>query len=177
MGYFVVGEDGQKYGPADVNTLNLWIKEGRILGQTVLEDQSTGFQSPASAVPGLQFPVAAPPPAGPPPPSAGPYQNPPIYQAPNNQYSRPYSQPTYSTSSQSNSTIMLAFGAAVLSPILSFFLPIGGLISAMFAIRTAVRAKDEGHPLGVVAIVVSALAIAFWAFTRVTGLGRGMFLR
>jgi len=180
MGYFVLGDDGQKYGPADVATLNQWVQEGRIVSQTLLEDEATGFRAQACTVPGMNFPLAAPPAAPPAPPmnpSAGQFQNPPGYTPPNPQYSRPYSQPTYTSAGGGSGTIYIAFGVAILSPILSFFLPIGGLISAMYAIRAAIRAKDEGHPLGVVAIVVAALAIGFWAFTRATGMGRGMFLR
>ena len=30
MDYFVLGNNGEKYGPADIVTLNVWISEGRI---------------------------------------------------------------------------------------------------------------------------------------------------
>ncbi len=68
MQYFVISPTGQKYGPADVQTLNSWAQEGRIVSTTMLEDASTGEVIPATQVPGL---VIAPA------PTMGPdYQNP-----------------------------------------------------------------------------------------------------
>jgi hypothetical protein len=58
MPYFVVGLDGEKFGPADVLTLNHWVQEGRIVPETMLEDVSTGQQVLASSIPELVFPVA-----------------------------------------------------------------------------------------------------------------------
>jgi hypothetical protein len=60
--YFVVLPDGQKFGPADVNLLNQWVAEGRILSNTMLEEAQTGRQYPASSLPGLHVATAAPPP-------------------------------------------------------------------------------------------------------------------
>jgi TM2 domain-containing membrane protein YozV len=34
--YFVIGEDGGRYGPADIDTLVQWANEGRLLGATTL---------------------------------------------------------------------------------------------------------------------------------------------
>jgi hypothetical protein len=61
MRYFVIGDDGQKYGPADVPTLNQWITDGRLLATTIVENEATGERMSAQAVPGLNFPIAAPP--------------------------------------------------------------------------------------------------------------------
>jgi len=55
MRYFVIGDDGQKYGPADVATLNSWITEGRLLATTLLENEATGERVAAQALPGLAF--------------------------------------------------------------------------------------------------------------------------
>jgi hypothetical protein len=55
MRYFVIGDDGQKYGPADVATLNSWITEGRLLATTLLENEATGERVAAQATPGLAF--------------------------------------------------------------------------------------------------------------------------
>jgi len=54
--YYVLGADGNKYGPADVPTLNKWAQEGRVLPTTLLEDFQTGQKVQASAVMGMQFP-------------------------------------------------------------------------------------------------------------------------
>ncbi len=56
MGYFVIADDGNKYGPADLATLNSWIAEGRLQPTTILEEVQTMERRPASAVPGLNFP-------------------------------------------------------------------------------------------------------------------------
>ena len=53
MQYFVVGPDGSKYGPADLQLLRQWVTEGRIIANTLLEDLSTGQKVQAHAVPGL----------------------------------------------------------------------------------------------------------------------------
>jgi hypothetical protein len=53
MQYYVVGPDGNKYGPADVPTLKAWIAENRIGPDSMLEDFNTGQRMPASQVPGL----------------------------------------------------------------------------------------------------------------------------
>jgi hypothetical protein len=62
VAYFVIGDDGQKYGPADVATLNQWIAEARLIPTQVLEDEASGQRMAAGSVPGLNFPAPAPPP-------------------------------------------------------------------------------------------------------------------
>lgn len=52
--YYVQGSDGRFYGPGDLQTLNEWAMEGRILAQTVLIEQGTNRQVLARDVPGLQ---------------------------------------------------------------------------------------------------------------------------
>lgn len=64
--YFVVLPSGEKFGPADQATLQQWIQENRLNPQTILEDSVTGVQIPASSIPGLRWPNAAPPQATPP---------------------------------------------------------------------------------------------------------------
>lgn len=73
MPYFVLAADNQKYGPADIATLNEWIQENRIGPETVLEDEASGNREPAKMIQGLNFtfrgPVMPPPAAVVPPPS------------------------------------------------------------------------------------------------------------
>ena len=172
MGFYVLGDQGQKYGPADIDTLNAWIAEGRIVSTSMLEDEGSGVQLAASSVHGLRFAPTAPPPSG---PYAG--APPPSYQQP------PYQQPTYrpqtfsQSNTQDNGPIILAFALAIVSPILSMLLPIGGLFTALWGIRTAARAKENGHPLGILAIGACVLAIVFWVIFRFLGFGRGMSYR
>lgn len=56
MEYYVVADDGQKYGPANLDTLNEWAQQGRILPTTTIERASDGVRQPASLIPGLILP-------------------------------------------------------------------------------------------------------------------------
>ncbi len=60
MKYYVIWSDGQKFGPADVDTLNQWIQEGRVTPETELESVATMARLSASSVPGLIFGQPAP---------------------------------------------------------------------------------------------------------------------
>jgi len=60
MRYFVIAEDGNKYGPADIQTLNTWIQEGRILPSTLIEEEGSGARLAANSVAGLVFGVTQP---------------------------------------------------------------------------------------------------------------------
>lgn len=56
MQYFVVDTNtGQKYGPADLATLNQWASEGRLTQNTMLEEAATGMQIRAGDLAGLQI--------------------------------------------------------------------------------------------------------------------------
>jgi len=58
MNYFVVADDGNKYGPADIATLNQWVLEGRVTPSTTLQNEATGEMVRAQSVSGLTFPDA-----------------------------------------------------------------------------------------------------------------------
>ncbi len=70
MKYWVIWSDGQKFGPADVDTLNQWIAEGRVDANTELEDADTGTRLSASSLAGLVFPAKATPQAAQPGPAS-----------------------------------------------------------------------------------------------------------
>jgi hypothetical protein len=53
--WYVIGRDGQKYGPADLPTLQMWASENRVRPDTMLEEEGTGVQLPAQSVAGLTF--------------------------------------------------------------------------------------------------------------------------
>lgn len=55
MAFYVVGTDGNKYGPTDITTLQQWVAEGRVTQSTLLEEVETGRQGYASTVPSLSF--------------------------------------------------------------------------------------------------------------------------
>ena len=50
MKYYVVDSSGQRYGPADMTTLQAWAREGRVTGASVLEVEGTGHRTTAAAV-------------------------------------------------------------------------------------------------------------------------------
>src|SRR5689334_20616386 len=56
MQYYVIGPDGNRYGPGDVPTLKQWVAENRLTPYTMLESFDTGQRVPASSIAEL-FPV------------------------------------------------------------------------------------------------------------------------
>jgi hypothetical protein len=57
MRHFVHGPDGQKYGPADFETLVQWRDEGRVSLSTLLEEETGGVPFEAERLPGLFAPL------------------------------------------------------------------------------------------------------------------------
>lgn len=55
MRYFVIGEDGELYGPADIATLNDWIEQGRLAPTTMIQEEFGGARFAASLLEGLSF--------------------------------------------------------------------------------------------------------------------------
>src|SRR5579871_4453804 len=75
MRYYVTGEDGNRYGPADEALLRAWASQGRITPNSLLQPESgTGPSIAAGAMPGLQFPPSVTPYGQAPTPYANPYQ-------------------------------------------------------------------------------------------------------
>ena len=50
MKFFVVGSDGQEYGPADQTLLEQWQRDGRVVPETVIKEAETGFRRSASSI-------------------------------------------------------------------------------------------------------------------------------
>jgi TM2 domain-containing membrane protein YozV len=48
--YFVIATDGNRYGPADIDTLVQWTREGRIVGSTALVERGTERQVRADSI-------------------------------------------------------------------------------------------------------------------------------
>jgi len=153
MAYYVVDHQGNKYGPADIDTLNQWIADGRLVPHMMLEDERSGGQIVASSVAGLNFGMAAPPPPASNYPRAG-FQNPPSYSNP------------MSGSSDSNRDAIIGIACAVGSPVLLFTFGIGGLILAGMALRFGARANSAGNKLGLVPMVLGVVMIGLWAVVK-----------
>lgn len=48
--YYVIGSDGQRYGPADVDSLVQWAREGRLIPETILVESGTEAQRRADTI-------------------------------------------------------------------------------------------------------------------------------
>ena len=59
MPFYVIGNDGSKFGPAEVETLSQWAKEGRLGRETMVENAENGAQARARDIPGVRFPSTA----------------------------------------------------------------------------------------------------------------------
>jgi hypothetical protein len=165
--YYVIANDGQKYGPADVQTLNQWVVEGRLLPNQMLENEASGERVPASAVPGLNFaqsqPTAAPGPA----PTGGygggqPYQQ---------HYQRPGGDGGQGDVTQG----WILFGVGLL---MQCCCPIIAIATAVFGMKAGDRATEAGNPAGntvkvanIVIIVISVISILIGIVLGITGRG------
>lgn len=59
----IVGGDGKEYGPIDLATLQQWMREGRVAGETKVWDSRTGDWQPAAQIAELAAVLGTPPPA------------------------------------------------------------------------------------------------------------------
>lgn len=186
MEYFVIGPDGRKYGPASVDTLNAWAREGRLLPNSELEDSVSGTRLSASSVPGLIFGVAQPGPAPQPGPEPqqpyGQAQGPYAQQQPQNPYgpqqgnwsappgSSPYPRqgaPMYAADAQGDITKSFVFGAIGL-----ICCPI---VFSVIGIVFALKAKEKGHPTAQAALIFCIVTLVLGAVVgAIIGLGNAM---
>lgn len=64
----IIGGDGKEYGPVDAAQIQQWIRDRRVIPQTLGQAVGTTDWKPLSAFPELALPAASPPP---PPPAFG----------------------------------------------------------------------------------------------------------
>ena len=131
MNYFVISNDGQKYGPGDLNMLNQWAQEGRLVPTSMVEDAVTGLQMPVTQVPGIMFP---------PPPS------------PSGTYQPPYSSMGAYDNGSGDITKVWIFSAISLVPCCP-------ILFGILAIISASNAQKKGHPQGNTAMIVAIVAL------------------
>jgi hypothetical protein len=136
--YFVIAPDGNKYGPADVATLQTWLAEGRLSLDTWLEAEGTGGRVQARAV--LQ-PIGAQPGTYPPPG----FSQPP---GPGSPYPR---SDTTQVGGNGNTQLVIGWVCAVLS---LFCCPLGFGIAAIIL---GVVAKGKGHPKAQILVVCAVI--------------------
>lgn len=134
MRYFVIADDGTKYGPADEPTLRQWISEGRLTPETWLEEEGSGQRMKARfVVPPAQ---STAPPSGPAP--AAPVQS-------------PYPRPEAFDNGQKQ--ITAGWVCAVLSLLCC---PIGFGIAAIIL---ANQARQKGHPGAQTLLIASIILL------------------
>ena len=141
MRFFVLTQDGQRYGPADIPTLNQWIVEGRIPANQWLEQEGTGQRLIASAVPGLFFLPAAE--------SSVPVG---FSQAPGYYNRGPIYGQTYGGQFGGSSELSMAWVLGVIG--LLCFPP-----TAIVGIIMANRARKAGHPSATAAIIFNWIVL------------------
>ncbi|MCW5936669.1 MAG: hypothetical protein KIT11_05120 [Fimbriimonadaceae bacterium] len=184
MKYYVIWPDGQKFGPADVDTLTQWAAEGRITPSTELESVDTGARAPASSVPGIIFsgPAAAAP--SDPGPSYPGLTSEPSAPGPSAPYAAPdpYQYPPSSSGAYAPMNVGDDGGGDVTK---SFILSAVGLFCCCFASPAAVyfanEAKKKGNPNAQAAFIVSLIVLGlvvigsiFYAIAFATGVIGGI---
>lgn len=158
--FFVVMPDGQKYGPADVATLNQWAADQRLAPHSTLENATTGEKLAASAVPGIRFAVAS---------AEAPLNAPPTsYPRPMDaQYGSP--QPSYpaytghANSSDDDKSWLWGLLCGIGAIALVLWIGIGGLILGIPAFRFGLAAwNNDQKGKGLFGMILGAIAIALW---------------
>ncbi len=150
MQYYVLTNDGQKYGPADVATLSSWISQNRINSSSRLEEVGTGRVISTNEIPGLfgsassAMPNYSLPPNGP----VGNYNPGYGHQAPAYSQALTYAWVCFG--------VTFAFGC--------FLLPIFGLINAN-------KAVAEGHPGGQAARIANIILLVFYVLGTIAYIG------
>lgn len=147
MRFFVLGDNDQKYGPADVSTLENWAKEGRLLAHTRLQNEMDGtIQSASQVVPGAFATVtpAAPPAAAAYPRLVGDAAKPSV------------------SDEEAKRNALIGLGLGVLSMVILWFVGIGALLAWSAGMRMSLSAKDAKPGLGWTAFAVNLLAAILW---------------
>lgn len=155
MGYYVLGDQGQKYGPADVATLNNWAAEGRLLPSTMLEDETSGQQVAASSVAGVTFA---------PPMATSNYPRPGVPTAPTT--AAPQFTRVDASDEESQKAGIIAIVAGLASFGFTATIGILGLFCFLTGMGSAWRAKDGKPALGYIGLAINIAAAAFWAYVR-----------
>src|SRR5882724_6436722 len=55
MRYYVQGADGKTYGPVDIPELEQWVRDRRVVRETMLRDADSGAQVQAQSIPQLHL--------------------------------------------------------------------------------------------------------------------------
>lgn len=157
MGYYVIAHDGSRYGPADIEMLQQWVREGRVAPNTTLEDEFTGTQIRASLLPELShlFPSAAPP------PTDAARQPPPM--------------PRSAGTPSGEATVALVFGILGL-----IFCPVFSIVSLILGKQEMNRIDQglsavEGRGLAQAGYILGIVSLVLWGSVLVLVMLAGMY--
>lgn len=150
MQYFVIWPNGQRFGPANLATLQDWLRENRIDANTDLEEAGTGRKLKAGALLGLQGGSTQY--QQPPDPSAGQSYSGYYRPTPTSGMSHPLQ------SSGGNTEITLAWIFGVLGLFLGLCCPLFSVIGLVMALI----AQTKRQANAVAAIVLNAIGIAIY---------------
>jgi hypothetical protein len=178
--YFVYAPNGQRFGPVDLPTLQQWVNEGRVLPNSLLEEEIGGQRMAASTILDLRFPpntpyVAQQMPYGNPgtttqnpyaDPMAQPQQPTPYaaYHRPG-QTAKPAATPELTTSWVCSSIATFLVFSCGCFPVLGFIataLAIAGLVNGK-------KARDNGHPQGNTAYIFSLVILVLSILSAIGG--------
>lgn len=183
MQYFVIHPNGQKYGPADIPTLNQWIAENRLSPTTELEDAATMQRMQAGSVPGLNFgmgsspyqqPTAVQNPYG--TPGSPTVQSPnPYAQAPNPYAHAPQPSPYQSAGQPSNGNTEAIVGwiFAGIGTLCCF--SICGIVFNIVGLIMGYQAKTKGNGQGTAIMILSGIMLGISILLVVLGVASGIF--
>ena len=163
MRYYVIAEDGNRYGPADMALLETWAREGRITPTTFLEPELGGARVDAATMPTLQFPTVTAPYGSPGPYSPGSSPYPPSPSTPN-YYG--YGRAPMVQSYMGGTDLRFAWALAIVGTALELLcahgiLPaLGGVVMSLVALS---RGQKATGPL-VLSLIVVALHLVLGRF-------------
>ena len=164
MRYYVLTDDGHKYGPADVQTLNQWIAENRIIPMQMVEEEGTGARVAARMVPGIYFPtiVQPAPPTPPPPPGPG--------------YSGYYRTPHgHSFVDDGSKDVTPAFVLFIIGIVTCCAAPMISIAFAALGVHFANKARRKGHPQGTIVYNLNLGILVIAILITVAGVGLSVF--
>ena len=138
MRYFIHAVDGQVYGPVDIDGINRWIVEGRVVPTTLLQPENSQMRVAATTIPGLTWGE--------------------------NQSFEAYTPQKLSTARYELSGSWACFAVSFILCCLPsvgahITLGIGGLVLATMAFR-------KGRSWALFPLILNLLLVGFWLWTR-----------
>ncbi len=170
MRYFVVADDGNKYGPADLDTLNTWVNEGRVLKTTLLEEETSGARMVAGSVAGLIWSLPVESSSDSPvsiPMEASPYSSPPSeqQQAPKMGIGEGSTRNRPSDSApEGNTEMIFSWILGGLGLIICCF---GGWLLSAIGTLLGFLAYKKGHAHGQAALIFNVIVLTLCILTTI----------